>query len=82
MSEVDTPAQVSGQYHHTDLPCEELISQIDRLRQEKNAVVLAHNYQTPEVQDIADFTAHRTVVALGLDDRLPIHLRYTDAQPE
>lgn len=56
MSEVDTLAQISGQYHHTDLPCEELISQIDRLRQEKNAVVLAHNYQTPEVQDIADFT--------------------------
>ena len=56
MSEVDTLAQISGQYHHTDLPFEELISQIDRLRQEKNAVVLAHNYQTPEVQDIADFT--------------------------
>ena len=56
MSEVDTLSQISGQYHHTDLPFEELISQIDRLRQEKNAVVLAHNYQTPEVQDIADFT--------------------------
>jgi quinolinate synthase len=46
----------SGAYHHYDLPREELIDQINRLRREKNAVILAHNYQVPEVQDIADFT--------------------------
>ncbi|MFH6990316.1 quinolinate synthase NadA [Flavobacterium collinsii] len=32
-----------------------LVSEINRLRQEKNAIILAHYYQEKEIQDIADF---------------------------
>jgi quinolinate synthase len=34
---------------------QDLVSDINRLRKEQKAVILAHNYQLPEIQDIADF---------------------------
>jgi quinolinate synthase len=33
----------------------DLLAEIDRLRRERNAVILAHYYQAPELQDLADF---------------------------
>src|SRR5579872_7305628 len=33
----------------------ELEDQIDRLKKERNAVLLAHYYQESEIQDVADF---------------------------
>lgn len=50
-SHVDTG---TSSFNH--LPDDELIAQIDRLRKEKNAVILAHNYQIPQIQDLADVT--------------------------
>jgi quinolinate synthase len=42
---------------------EVLISEINRLRKEKNAVILAHYYQEGDIQDIADFVGDSLALA-------------------
>ena len=47
------------------MPQEELVEKILRLKVKRNAVILAHNYQVGEVQDLADFTGD----SLGLSQQ-------------
>ena len=41
----------------------ELAAEIDRLRKEKNAVILAHYYQEAEIQEVADFLGDSLALA-------------------
>ena len=40
-----------------------IIAEINRLKEEKNAIILAHYYQTGDIQDIADFVGDSLALA-------------------
>ena len=50
----------------------ELIEEIKSLKAERNALILAHNYVRPEIQDLADFTG----------DSLELSIKARDAKAE
>ena len=50
----------------------DLKEEINRMRKEKNAVILAHYYQTGDIQDIADFVGDS--LALAQPRQRPISL--------
>ncbi|MBP8879458.1 MAG: quinolinate synthase NadA, partial [Flavobacteriales bacterium] len=45
----------------------ELVEAIQRMKREKNVVFLAHYYQTPEIQELADFVGDSLALAQAAD---------------
>lgn len=58
LAELEVATSKLDQYGYLNIevdPSLDLVAEINRLKREKNAVVLAHYYQESEIQDIADY---------------------------
>src|SRR5881398_529287 len=58
MTDINTAKNNIGHVGYLDIDIDvniDLFAEIERLKQQKNAIVLAHYYQEPDIQDVADF---------------------------